>query len=57
MKKLINYVIGSLFVFNISNAEVKLGLEGGLVFADMRAEETAQTIANLCKTSLSAVVS
>ena len=47
MKKLINYILGSLFIFNISNAEVKLGVEGGLVFADMRAEETAQTIANL----------
>ena len=47
MKKILNYVIGSFLFFNICNAEVKMGIEGGLVFADMRAEETAQTIANL----------
>ena len=34
-------------MFNVANAEVKLGVEGGLTFADMRADETAQIIANL----------
>ena len=47
MKQLIKYLFASLFVFNVANAEVKLGVEGGLTFADMRADETAQIIANL----------
>ena len=33
-------------VVNSALAEVKMGLEGGLTYADMRAEETAQILAN-----------
>ena len=47
MKKILNYIICSFLFFNVCSAEVKLGVEGGLVFADMRADETAQTIANI----------
>ena len=48
MNKLIKLV--SVFAFilcSYANAEVKMGVEGGLGYADMRAEETAQTLANL----------
>ena len=47
MKQLIKDLFASVCVFNVANAEVKLGVEGGLTFADMRADETAQIIANL----------
>tara|TARA_Y100000748_G_scaffold242329_1_gene206540 strand:+ start:228 stop:815 length:588 start_codon:yes stop_codon:yes gene_type:complete len=51
MKKI--YFIISLFfavIFNTSNSysdNLRFGAEGGLTWADMRAEETAQTLANL----------
>jgi len=42
-----------IILFNSSaNSEVKFGIEGGLGFADMRAEETAQTLANLSGSSV-----
>ena len=51
MKK-INLIILILFIslFNFKNSnadEMRFGIEGGFTFADMRAEETAQTLANL----------
>jgi len=48
LNKLIRLV--SIFTFvlcSYANSEVKMGVEGGLGYADMRAEETAQTLANL----------
>ena len=39
-------LIGLLLFLNSALAEVKMGVEGGLTYADMRAEETAQTLAN-----------
>jgi len=48
MNKLIKLVsIFTFTLFSYANAEVKMGVEGGLGYADMRAEETAQTLANL----------
>jgi len=50
MKK-INVLFGLVFIsfFGLTNVQaenVRFGAEGGLTFADMRAEETAQAIAN-----------
>ena len=43
-----------IILFNSSaNSEVKFGIEGGLGYADMRAEETAQTLANLSGSTVS----
>lgn len=39
-------LIGLLLFLNSALAEVKMGVEGGLIYADMRAEETAQSLAN-----------
>lgn len=39
-------LIGLLLFINSALAEVKMGVEGGLTYADMRAEETAQSLAN-----------
>lgn len=39
-------LIGLLLFLNSALAEVKMGVEGGLTYADMRAEETAQSLAN-----------
>ena len=36
-----------IFFTNAVAENVRLGVEGGLVWADIRAEETAQTLANL----------
>ena len=36
-----------------ANAEVKFGIEGGFGFADMRAQQTAQTLANLSGSTVS----
>ncbi len=48
LNKLIKLVsIFTFTLFSYANAEVKMGVEGGLGYADMRAEETAQTLANL----------
>ena len=51
MKKLNNIICSiffSIIFFTNAVAEnVRLGVEGGLVWADIRAEETAQTLANL----------
>ena len=46
MKKLHSFLIVLLLISNSAFAELKMGLEGGLSFADIRAEETAQIIAN-----------
>ena len=46
MRQFFKYIFASLFLFNIAEAEVKMGVEGGLTYADMRAEETAQLLAN-----------
>ena len=46
MKKIILPFIGLMIFINSALAEVKMGVEGGLVYADMRAEETAQILAN-----------
>ena len=46
MRQLFKYIFASLFIFNIAKAEVKMGVEGGLTYADMRAQETAQLLAN-----------
>ena len=48
LKKLLKIITAfSFLVCSYANAEVKMGIEGGLGYADMRAEETAQTLANL----------
>ena len=46
MKKIKLSLIGLLLFVNSALAEVKMGLEGGLTYADMRAEGTAQLLAN-----------
>ena len=46
MKKVKLSIIGILLFMNSAFAEVKMGIEGGLTYADMRAEETAQILAN-----------
>lgn len=46
--KVLFFILLITFI-NIKNSnadEIKLGIEGGLVYADMRAEETAQLLAN-----------
>ena len=46
--KILSILIFSLICFSNANSnEIKFGIEGGLTYADMRAEETAQTLANL----------
>lgn len=47
MKKLIKIISLFFILISPSYAEIKFGVEGGLIYADMRAEETAQTLANL----------
>ena len=46
MKKLHSLLIVFLLISNSAYAELKMGVEGGLTFADIRAEETAQILAN-----------
>lgn len=46
MKKLHSFLIFLLLISNSAYAELKIGVEGGLNFADIRAEETAQILAN-----------
>ncbi len=53
MKKIKLFLIGALFFANSAFAEVRMGAEGGLIFADMRAEETAQALANLSGSTVS----
>jgi hypothetical protein len=54
MKHITKLIFLILILFNTSaNSEVKFGIEGGLGFADMRAEETAQTLANLSGSTVS----
>jgi len=54
MKHITKLIFLILIFFNTSaNSEVKFGIEGGLGFADMRAEETAQTLANLSGSTVS----
>ena len=48
INKILSILIFSLICFSNANSnEIKFGIEGGLTYADMRAEETAQTLANL----------
>ena len=48
MNKLLKLITAfSILLCSYANSEVKMGIEGGLGYADMRAEETAQTLANL----------
>ncbi len=47
MVKLLKILLITIFLGSPSIAEIKFGVEGGLLYADMRAEETAQTLANL----------
>ena len=51
MNKIISKLVLACVFLSISftslNAEVRFGVEGGLAYADMRAEETAQILANL----------
>ncbi|MDA7858101.1 hypothetical protein N9A43_00530 [Candidatus Pelagibacter sp.] len=53
MKKLFFFLIGSLLISNTALAELKIGAEGGIVWADIRAEETAQILANASGSSVS----
>ena len=46
MKKIILPFAGLMIFINSALADVRMGVEGGLVYADMRAEETAQILAN-----------
>ena len=48
MKKILK-LMSILLIFTSSAyaADIKMGVEGGIGYADMRAEETAQTLANL----------
>ena len=43
--KLISILL--IFTSSANAADIKMGIEGGIGYADMRAEETAQTLANL----------
>ena len=51
MKNIIRIISGLIlsiiFFTNVIAENVRLGVEGGLLWADIRAEETAQTLANL----------
>lgn len=48
MKLLSKYFLVLMILLSTSaNSEVKFGIEGGFGFADMRAQQTAQTLANL----------
>jgi hypothetical protein len=46
MKKIILSIFALILISTVSKADIKIGLEGGLGWADMRAEETAQILAN-----------
>jgi hypothetical protein len=39
-------IVSFIGVKNSVSDEMRMGIEGGLVYADMRAEETAQALAN-----------
>ena len=45
--------MASFLFSNSALAELKMGLEGGLTWADMRAEETAQILANASGSTVS----
>ena len=53
MKIITKFLILSFFLTGHSLAEVKMGAEGGLVWADIRAEETAQILANASGSTVS----
>ena len=53
MKKLHSFLILFLIISNSAFAELKMGVEGGLVWADIRAEETAQILANASGSTVS----
>ena len=46
MNKIKYFLVIFLLTFNSALAEVRIGAEGGFTWADMRAEETAQILAN-----------
>ena len=46
MKKKYSFLVVLLLISNTAYAELKIGVEGGFTFADIRAEETAQILAN-----------
>ena len=54
MKLITKFLILSFFLTGHSLAEVKMGAEGGLVWADIRAEETAQILANASGSTVTA---
>jgi len=54
LKTIILTLLITFFSISSSNSEnVRMGVEGGFVFADIRAEETAQTLANLSGSTVS----
>mgnify|MGYP005999370139 FL=1 len=53
MKKIYSFLIALLFITNSAFAELKMGVEGGITWADIRAEETAQILANASGSTVS----
>lgn len=53
MKKLHSFLIALLFISNSAFAELKMGVEGGITWADIRAEETARLLANASGSTVS----
>ena len=53
MKKLFSFLISSLLISNTALADLKMGVEGGITWADIRAEETAQILANASGSAVS----
>jgi hypothetical protein len=53
MKKLFSFLITSLLISNTAVAELKMGVEGGITWADIRAVETAQVLANASGSTVS----
>ena len=53
MKKIYSFLIALLLISNTAYAELKMGVEGGITWADIRAEETAQILANASGSTVS----
>ena len=53
MKKIYSFLIALLLISNTAYAELKMGVEGGFTWADIRAEETAQILANASGSTVS----
>ena len=53
MKKLHSFLILFLLISHSAFAELKMGVEGGITWADIRAEETAQILANASGSTVS----